>query len=128
MNGQPFINPGGSAPVYFGGPTAQQPAFPTPLKPARKLQVASGGLYMLNLDFGNCRVDDISGYVGAPAFLPAAPAACWALGASSPWAPPAAAAAAGGRRRLRPCLVLDRASAACRLPLGRLAVASRCAP
>jgi hypothetical protein len=66
-SGQPFINPGGGQPIYFGGPTAQQPAFPTPLKPARKLQVASGAVYLLNLGYGNCRVDDISGYVSSAA-------------------------------------------------------------
>jgi hypothetical protein len=64
-NGEPFINPGGGRPVYFGQPTAQQPAVPTPLRPARKVPVASGGLYMINLNFGNCRVDDISDYVSA---------------------------------------------------------------
>jgi hypothetical protein len=66
LNGQPFINPGNSQPVYFGAPTAQQPAAPAPLKPARKVQVSSGSSFIINVNYGNCRVDDISDYVHCP--------------------------------------------------------------
>jgi hypothetical protein len=64
-NGQPFINPGGGKPVYFGAPTAQQPAPPTPITPAAEVQVASSSLYNIRLDMGNCRVDAVSDYVSA---------------------------------------------------------------
>ncbi len=67
LDGQPFINPGNSQPVYFGAPTAQQPAAPAPLKPARKVQVSSGSSFIINVNYGNCRVDDISDYVYCPA-------------------------------------------------------------
>jgi hypothetical protein len=51
LNGQPLINPGGATnqPIFFGRPTAQQLAAPTPFKLARKVQVSSGSPFVINV-------------------------------------------------------------------------------
>jgi hypothetical protein len=61
--GRPFLNPGGSSPIYFGDPSARVPAAPLAFTSSAAVPVASGAQYNINLAFGNCRTDSASTYV-----------------------------------------------------------------
>lgn len=71
-NSLPLLNPGAPSPAYFAAPTMELPALPVPVRPAQQVPLASSANYVINLNYGNCRVDDVTSFVSHGAAGPVA--------------------------------------------------------